>query len=197
MTSSSFKTGLGRNLFIVCASIVLASCTLNIGGTRDNGGSESQTEITGSDQASEVSIVDTTSMSVDFGQRYLEIVNDVNCTVLEIHKLEKENSLGDGTFDPVVIDDVLNLYERLSSFRERAVRELLSESWPIDVADEIELIARDWTRVARQEQFISATEDLGQYSLALSEYLQLQLSGNPGFVRAQLGVGPSSETSKC
>ena len=197
MTSSSFKTGLGRNLFIVCASIVLASCTLNIGGTRDNGGSESQTEITGSDQASEVSIVDTTSMSVDFGQRYLEIVNDVNCTVLEIDKLEKENSLGDGTFDPVVIDDVLNLYERLSSFRERAVRELLSESWPIDVADEIELIARDWTRVARQEQFISATEDLGQYSLALSEYLQLQLSGNPGFVRAQLGVGPSSETSKC
>ena len=197
MTSSSFKTGLGRNLFIVCASIVLASCTLNIGGTRDNGGSESQTEITGSDQASEVSIVDTTSMSVDFGQRYLEIVNDVNCTVLEIDKLEKENSLGDGTFDPVVIDDVLNLYERLSSFRERAVRELLSESWLIDVADEIELIARDWTRVARQEQFISATEDLGQYSLALSEYLQLQLSGNPGFVRAQLGVGPSSETNKC
>lgn len=197
MSNSSFKTGLSRNLFIVCASIVLANCTLNIGGTKDNGGSASQTEIGGSDQAAEVSVDDTTSMSVDFGQRYLEIVNDVNCTFLEIDKLEKENSLGDGTFDPAVMDDIRNLYERLASFRERAVRELLGESWPNDVADEIDLIARDWTMAARQEQYISTTEDLGQYNLAVSKYIQLQRSGNPGFVRAQLGVGPSSETNKC
>lgn len=178
--------------------IVLASCTINIGGTKDNGGSANQTEIGGSDQSTEVSVDDTaTALNVDFGQRYLEIINNVNCTYLEIIKLEKENSLGDGTFDPAVMGDMRKLYEKLASFREKAVRELLGESWPNEVATEIDLIARDWSAAARQEQFISTTEDLGQYNLAVSKYTQLQLSGNPGFVRAQLVVGPASETNKC
>ena len=178
--------------------IVLASCTINIGGTKDNGGSESQTEIGGSDQPTELLGDDTApALNVDFGQRYLEIVNDVNCTGSEMEKLEKENSLGDGTIDPAVMGDMRKLYEKLASFREKAVRELLGESWPNEVATEIDLIAKYWSTAARQEQFISATEDLGQYNLAASKYLQLQPSGNPGFVRAQLGVGPASETSKC
>ena len=177
---------------------VLASCTINIGGTKDNGGSESQTEIGGSDQPTELLGDDTApALNVDFGQRYLEIVNDVNCTALEIDKLEKDNSLGDGTVDPAVMGDIRNLYEKLASFREKAVRELLGESWPNEVATEIDLIARDWSTAARQEQFMSTTEDLGQYNLAISKYIQLQPSGNPGFVRAQLGVGPGSETNKC
>ena len=192
------KNTICRFPLLVCTLTVLASCTINIGGTKDNGGSANQTEIGGSDQPTEVLGDDTApALNVDFGQRYLEIVNDVNCTALEIDKLEKENSLGDGTVDPAVMDDLRNLYERLASFRERAVRELLGESWPNDVADEIDLIARDWTMAARQEQYISTTEDLGQYNLAVSKYIQLQPSGNPGFVRAQLGVGPSSETNKC
>ena len=177
---------------------VLASCTINIGGAKDNSGSASQNEIGGSDQPTEFLGDDTApALNVDFGQRYLEIVNSVNCTLLKIDKLEKENSLGDGTIDPAAMGDMQKLYEKLASFREKAVRELLGESWPNEVATEIDLIARDWSTAAIQEQFISATEDLGQYNLAASKYLQLQPSGNPGFVRAQLGVGPASETSKC
>lgn len=131
------------------------------------------------------------------GQRYLEIVNEVNCLVESILALERKNSLGDGSYDPAKLPDAQILFAKLANAREVAVRNLLDENWPQGVGAEIDLIARDWSKIARTEVLLAEAPDLGAYNQLIAGYQAFVWEGNPGYVRSQLGVGPATETNNC
>jgi hypothetical protein len=133
------------------------------------------------------------------GELYLEIVNPVNCLYAEIINLQNMNSLGDGTVDPSALAGLQVLFRDLSSERENAVRSFLGNSWPSKVASDIELLARDWSKVARAELAISEAVDQGAYTLGMDSLnaFSSTAEANPGYIRSALGIGPAAETDRC
>jgi hypothetical protein len=137
--------------------------------------------------------------SADAGELYLEIVNPVNCLYTEIINLQNMNSLGDGTVDPAALPGLQVLFSELSSERENAVRSFLGNSWPNKVANDIELLARDWSKVARAELALSEAVDQGAYTLGMDSLNAFfnTAEANPGYIRSALGIGPAAETDRC
>jgi hypothetical protein len=135
----------------------------------------------------------------DAGELYLEIVNPVNCLYSEIINLQNMNSLGDGTVDPAALSGLQVLFSELSSERENAVRSFLGNSWPNNVANDIELLARDWSKVARAELALSEAVDQGAYTLGMDSLNAFAntAEANPGYIRSALGIGPAAETDRC
>jgi hypothetical protein len=135
----------------------------------------------------------------DAGELYLEIVNPVNCLYTEIINLQNMNSLGDGTVDPAALPGLQVLFSELSSERENAVRSFLGNSWPNKVANDIELLARDWSKVARAELALSEAVDQGAYTLGMDSLNAFfnTAEANPGYIRSALGIGPAAETDRC
>jgi len=179
------------------ASTVIASgCTINLGGAgSDTERVESNESLSQDPSASDEKV--QAVGGVGTGETYLEIVNEVNCLAEEVLELERANSLGDGSVDPAMLPDAKRLFARLAVARENAIRGLIETTWPEDVANEIDLIARDWSKVARTEVLLSEAPDLGAYNQLVASYGSFTSTGNPGYVRIQLGVGPATETNDC
>ncbi len=197
-------------VIVIAVTAVFSGCTINVGST----GTDLSSEQDASQLASEavdatettVSVSNDAGSSVDnkaeqtgtaSGQRYLQIVNEVNCLVESILALERKNSLGDGSYNPAILPDAQILFAKLANAREVAVRNLLDENWPQGVGAEIDLIARDWSEIARTEVLLAEAPDLGAYNQLIAVLQAFVREGNPGYVRSQLGVGPATETNNC
>lgn len=177
--------------------MLLAGCTINLGSgsSSPSGGSENSVS---ADRGEGESQTPPQEMTLEeSGARYLEIINDVNCTVRRIFAIESENSLGDGTTDPAFLGEIQDLYGLLSDARVEAVRALVNEDWPESVATEVDLIARDWSVRARAERDASNAPDLGAFNLVVQGFSSLPSEGNPGYLRTLLGVGTNDETDRC
>lgn len=193
---SSRVTRCRCSIFWLLLATLVTGCTINLGG----GGSEADLSSrpeglsnNGGPSAGET----TEQKGTATGQTYLDIVNEVNCLVESMLTLERQNSLGDGSFNPAILPDAQLLLAKLADAREVAVRNLLNETWPVEVDAEIDLIARDWSKVARTELLLADAPDLGTYNQLADGYRSFTWEGNPGYVRSQLGVGPASQTNDC
>jgi hypothetical protein len=132
------------------------------------------------------------------GERYLAAVNPVNCIVDELEQLERQASLGDGSFDPSVLPQMQGIWAKLASARRTAVRVLLNESWPSDVDAEIRELAGVWAQAAERHQALADAYDLGAYNLIIQNFTNNPLAEtNPGLIRALLNLGSSQETNRC
>lgn len=183
------------SLRTACLIAVLASCGY---GSQDNlsGNRETDTAILqGSDAES-----GNGDLSIEAaGQKYLDIVNNVNCAFKAVVNLQNANALGDGTVDLAALPDLQRAFRVLSSEREAAVRSLVGTTWPEIVAADIETLAREWSLGARAELAISEAVDGATYTLEMNRYNDLTSSpkSNPGYIRSVLGIGPASETDQC
>jgi len=180
---------------VIVVMFSLASCGSGSPTTEpiDSGFSVDTTQIDSSGQG------EGALSEVDAGRLYLEIVNPVNCVSIAINDLEIANSLGDGTVDPTILPEMMDLFAQIGEVRETAVRDLLNFVWPETVAPDIDLLARQWSKFARAEAGISMSADLGTYNIAMSNYLELlkNTDANPGYIRSALGIGPANETDQC
>ena len=132
------------------------------------------------------------------GKRYLEIVNPVNCANRAHLAFEEAHSLGDGTIDPTVLNELQSLIGEKASARQTAFRQMLDYAWPSKVKSEIDVLAADWAKVAVLQQRLADAYDLGAYnSLAADMKSQPQGQGNPGLIRGLLGLGTAEETDQC
>jgi hypothetical protein len=134
----------------------------------------------------------------DPGERYLAAINPVNCLVEELGRLERQASLGDGSFDAAVLPQVQDVWGRLASARRTAVRVLLNDSWPTDVDAEIRKLASIWAQAAERNQALADAYDLGVYNVTIQSFNNNPLDEpNPGLIRALLNVGSAQETNRC
>jgi hypothetical protein len=132
------------------------------------------------------------------GQKYLEIVNPVNCANREARAIEEANSLGDGSFDPSVLGEMQAAYSLMASTKQTAFRQMLDYTWPSNVQGEMETLASDWARQAGWFQQLADAYDLGAFnSIAADIKAQPQGDGNPALIRGLLGVGTAAETDQC
>lgn len=132
------------------------------------------------------------------GKRYLEIVNPVNCANRAQLAIEKANSLGDGTIDPAVLNEIQSAFGKIASARQTAFRQMLDYAWPSKVKNEIEVLAADWAKVAVWQQQLADAYDLGAYNTLMADLRsQPKGQGNPGLIRGLLGLGTSEETDQC
>ena len=180
---------IGRNLVLLV--LLLSGCTSDSSTALPTDGNANL-------ETSSVVNADSDTSSVgDAGSRYLAIVNGINCMVRELQAFERLHSLGDGTIDPTMIPEVQVIWVKLASLREAAIREFLAEKWPAEVSNEINLLARDWATIARFEVLLSLAYDVGAYNQIMAQSIAFKASGNPGYVRAVLGIGPATETDQC
>jgi hypothetical protein len=167
------------------ASMLLTSCTLNIGTVdRNEPGSSSET-----------AVVDVSTEEA--GANYLDIVNEVNCISKEIREYEDDNYVGNGSISIDSLGGLKPYYSRLSVAREEAVRNLLASKWPSTVAPEIEKLARDWSSFARVELSISRAPDVAVWNQLITKASEFNFESNPSFIRSLLGVGTAEETDDC
>ena len=132
------------------------------------------------------------------GKRYLEIVNPVNCANRAELAIEKAHSLGDGTIDPAVLNEIQSAFGERAAARQTAFRQMLDYAWPSKVKNEIEVLAADWAKIAILEQQLADAYDLGAFnSLAADVKSRPQGQGNPGLIRGLLGLGTAEETDQC
>lgn len=132
------------------------------------------------------------------GERYLAAINPVNCLIEELGRLERQASLGDGSFDAAVLPQVQDVWGRLASARRTAVRVLLNDSWPTDVDAEIRKLASIWAQAAERNQALADAYDLGVYNVTIQSFDNNPLDEpNPGLIRALLNVGSAQETNRC
>lgn len=132
------------------------------------------------------------------GQRYLEIVNPVNCAVRQGLALEEANSLGDGTIDASALGELQTSAGLVASTKQTAFRQMLDYTWPSNVQNEVKTLASDWARQASWYQQLADAYDLGAFNTILLDFkAQPQGEGNPALVRGLLGVGTAAETDQC
>lgn len=189
---------IGRNLVLLV--LLLSGCTSDSSTALPTGGNanlETSSVVNADSGTTSVSESQPTLALSDAGSRYLSIVNGLNCMMRESQAFEKRNSLGDGTIDPTMISEAQVIWAKLASLREAAIREFLAEKWPAEVSNEIDLIARDWATVARIAVNLSKAPDVGVYNQIMAQSIAFKASGNPGYVRAVLGIGPATETDQC
>lgn len=159
--------------------------------------------IVGPGSGSAPSQVDSGGSSADVlsideaGARYLDIVNPVNCAVTASVEVEKAHSLGNGTVDPAYLGELTSAWGRVAAARQTAYRELLDTTWPPEVAAEIDLMARDWSKVAQLEQGVANSYDVGSFNFAAQQVLNFPITSNPGIIRAKLNLAPATETDHC
>ena len=195
MTVSSKKAKTVAMFFLITCTMVSCKSTV----TSHTYGSSKSAESVSTVLDSAAEALPAEPKSLGDGSTYLTVVNSVNCIMRSILATQNLHLLGDGTIDPVAIDELRTLYSKLSSARQVAVRELLEREWPEVVAGDIELLARDWAKQARLESDISQANDLGQWNSAISRsngHISSAAS-NPGYIRASLGLGEASVTDQC
>ena len=179
--------------------VLLSACTINVGPNDPKAQKESVpvTLTPANDSPGTLPSQGANSIGAEAGERYLEIVNDVNCAMRSYILLENSYALGDGTFDYVGLVELQPALSYLAEARESAVRNFLKISWPESVAAEIDLLSREWSKLARLEYSLSEAPDIGTFEIVSAEYRNFTTQSNPGYIRATLGVGPSSETDRC
>jgi hypothetical protein len=132
------------------------------------------------------------------GQKYLEIVNPVNCASRGLLAIEEANSLGDGTIDPSALGEIQAGFGLVAITKQTAFRQLLDYNWPSSVQSEIDILAADWARQASMYQQLADAYDLGAYNTTLTDFkAQPPGAGNPALIRGLLGVGAAAETDQC
>ena len=135
---------------------------------------------------------------VSAGQKYLEIVNPVNCASRGLLAIEEANSLGDGTIDPSALGEIQAGSGLVATTKQTAFRQLLDYNWPSSVQSEIDILAADWARQASMYQQLADAYDLGAYNTTLTDFkAQPPGAGNPALIRGLLGVGAAAETDQC
>lgn len=185
----------------IAITLALSGCTLNIGsGTASTPSDQRESQAgtnTGDVSTPPNSVLEDATEITEAGRKYLEIVSEVNCLLEEIYAIEKANTQVDGTTDPAKLPDIQSLLRILAPARELAVRRLLDYDWPDTVSSEIDLIARDWSKVARSEVALSEAVNLAAFNRIHATYVSIVMTGNPGYVRSQLGLGAAEETNDC
>jgi|LakMenE01Jun11ns_1017448.scaffolds.fasta_scaffold9776326_1 hypothetical protein len=135
---------------------------------------------------------------VSAGQKYLEIVNPVNCAVKAELAIEEANNLGNMTVDPSVLGEMQSAWGVVASTKQTAFRQMLDYTWPSNVQSEIEILAADWAKQASYYQGFADAFDLATFNYKVAAYLELPPGqGNPSLIRGLLGVGTSAETDQC
>lgn len=171
--------------------VLLSACTVNLGSN------DSPAVPTQDVSASNMSDNGSADTAADAGILYLEIVNAVNCLILRAKSIQDSYSYGDGTFDLEALPELQPVLGELSRARETAVKRLLENSWPDEVAAEVDLLARDWSKLAQLQWQASQAEDTGEFVNISDELRDFNYQSNSAYIRAKLGVGPSSETNQC
>jgi hypothetical protein len=132
------------------------------------------------------------------GQKYLEIVNPVNCAIRSELAIEEANSLGDGTIDASALGDIQTAAGLVASTKQTAFRQMLDYTWPSNVQSEIDTLAADWARQAGWYQQLADAYDLGAFNSILTDIkAQPQGDGNPALIRGLLEIGAAAETDQC
>ncbi len=132
------------------------------------------------------------------GQKYLEIVNPVNCAARQALAIEEANSLGDGTIDASALGDIQTAAGLVASTKQTAFRQMLDYTWPSNVQNEIDTLAADWARQAGWYQQLADAYDLGAFNSILTDLkAQPQGDGNPALIRGLLEIGTAAETDQC
>jgi hypothetical protein len=186
---------MSKPLIILISLSLISGC----GSKSTVSNAQQSTQVTAVESSAETITKDLNAEKQAAGQKYLEIVNAVNCATKKRTELENANINDDGTVDIAAFDETIKLYGEIASYRQVAYRSLLNYEWPENVQAEIRNLASEWAKWAQEEQAISETVNIATFNTLVNDLIKKSNSSiaNPGLVRGLLGLDSASVTDNC